>query len=164
VEKFSYAILRNFLLEDSGMRKGTAKWILFFLLTFTAGSFLFVSCGKKQTTQTAGPVTFDWDKGPTEIDAQVAKYPKQQQDTYNNIIKVKCIQCHSLARVLWAPYYDNATLTKIVTKMGNRPGSQVTNDEIPKVIDFLLYDHTQRQSEIEKTFQTNHWQVQPPVL
>lgn len=140
------------------------KWVLVVMASFIAGSLFFISCSKSQAPPAAGPVTFDWDKGPADIDVAVAKYPKDQQAVYNDVIKAKCTQCHPLGRVLWAPYYDEATWTKIVTKMANRPGSQVGNDDVSKVVKFLVYDHIQRKAAIEKAFQDNHWQTKDPVL
>src|SRR2546427_11211014 len=94
-----------------------------------AGGLFLVSCGNK-TQGNAPPVTFDWDKGAIEADAKVAGYPKDMQDTYNNILKAKCTQCHPLSRALWAPYYDEQVWSKIITKMSNRPGTQVGADEV----------------------------------
>lgn len=127
------------------------------------GAFWLTSCKKTQAPKLAAPVSFDWDKGPIEIDAQVAKYPKEYQATYNNIVKAKCTQCHPLSRSLWAPYYDEATWNKVVSKMANRPGSQVTTDEVAIVTKFFVYDHAKRKAEIEKMFQDNHWEKKEPV-
>jgi len=126
------------------------------------GAFWFTSCKKSPPPQTA-PVSFDWDKGPIEIDAQVAKYPKEYQTTYNNLIKAKCTQCHPLSRSLWAPYYDEATWKGVVSKMANRAGSQVTTGDVPAITKFFMYDHAKRKAEIEKMFQDNHWEKKDPV-
>jgi len=147
------------------------KWTLLFITVFFAGALAFVSCSKSSQAPStgttpangmSGTVSFDWDKGPTNIDAEVAKYPKDLQTTYNTIVKVKCSQCHPVARALWAPYYDQATWTKIINKMAHRAGSPVTDEEAAKVLKFVVYDHQHRQAEIEKMFQDNHWQKQQP--
>jgi hypothetical protein len=138
------------------------KKFIFLCACVLALGFLFVSCSKSSAP--SGPVTFDWDKGPVDtVEAEIAKYPKEYQDTYNNIIKTKCTACHSIARVLWAPYFDDDTWQKIVNKMANRPGSQVTQDDIGPIVKFIEYDHQQRKAEIEKEFQTQGWQQKPPV-
>lgn len=136
-----------------------------FLAVLFLGSVLFfVSCSKKEAPPVSIAPTFDWDGGPAEIDKAVASYPKEMQQTYNAVFKAKCSQCHTLARSLNAPYEDEATWTKVVTKMSNRPGSSVTSNEIGKIVKFLVYDHQKRQAEIEKLFADNHWTKRDPVL
>lgn len=137
------------------------KYAMLFITLFLSGSLLFVACSKKTAPPAAGPVSFDWDKGPSDID--VSKYPKDMQATYTNVIKAKCTQCHTLARVLWAPYTDEATWTKIVTKMANRPGSQVGTDDVAGIVKFIMYDRSQRSAAIDKMFQDSHWEKKDPV-
>lgn len=139
------------------------KWVVAFIAFCMAGGLLLSSCGGG--SKPAGPVTFDWDKADvTSAEAAIAKYPQQYQDTYNQIVKVKCTACHPVARVLYAPYYDSDTWTKIVNKMQSRPGSQVTAADVPKVLQFVEYDHQQRKADIDKMFADQHWQQKPPVL
>ncbi len=138
------------------------KWSLLLSALFFGGALFFVSCSKAPPPA-QGPVSFDWDKGPIEIDAAVAKYPKDMQKDYNDVFKAKCTQCHPLSRAIWAPYTDEATWTKIVNRMATRPGSQVSTEEVGALVKFLVYDHTQRKADIEKMFQDNHWEKKDPV-
>lgn len=137
-----------------------------FLAVLCLGFVLFLaSCSKKEApAPVSSDPTFDWDAGPADIDQAVKAYPKDIQATYNTVFKVKCNQCHTLARSINAPYYDEATWTKIVTKMSTRPGSPVTSGEISKLVKFLVYDHQKRKAEIEKLFADNHWTKRDPVL
>lgn len=135
------------------------KWGFFLAAMFLAGSLVFVSCSNKPNAPQK--VSFDWDKGPVDVD--VVKYPKDLQETYNSVFKAKCSACHSLARALWAPYYDEALWNKIVSKMANRPGSQVTLDDVPKITKLLVYDHTQRKDQIEKKFTEERWAKKDPI-
>jgi len=139
---------------------------VFSFFTVLTACLLFSSCAPKQTAAPPASMTaptFDWDKGPAEINAAVSHYPKPMQATYSKIFKAKCSMCHTLSRSIWAPYYDEALWKKIVGKMSTRPGSEVNPADADKIVKFLVFDHEQRKAEIEKQFQDNHWAKQDPV-
>lgn len=146
------------------------KLALWLVGIFFAGALLFISCKRKppevgpgSVSSAGGVVSFDWDRGPNQIDDAVKAYPSDMQATYNNVFKMKCSQCHPLARAIWAPYDDEALWKKIVTKMANRPGSAVTAEEADKILKFVVFDHNKRKSAIDKAFQDNHWQKKDPA-
>ena len=136
------------------------RWQMFFLSLALGAGLILSSCRKLEPT----PVTFDWDNGPTEIDAAtLAKYPPDIQATYNNVVKAKCVQCHKLSRSIWAPYYDQALWGTVINKMANRPGSQVETKDVDAIVKFMVHDHTQRKAAIEEMFTKQGWQKKDPV-
>ena len=142
------------------------KRIFLSVLCAVTGALILASCSKKPaatTTTTPGVISFPWDSG--EIagpEAIIAKYPAKMKNVYFKTMKTECSACHPIARYLYAPYFKGKIWDRIVYKMATRPGSPVTASQVPEILKFVKYDHTQRKTEILQQFTASNWQKVKP--
>lgn len=101
----------------------------------------------------APPATFPADKAPSTIN--VSKYPANMQKAYK-LLQERCTKCHNLGRSIFANKFGKATWEPIIKKMATRPGSDVTPEEEKVLLDFIVFDHDKRKTEINK-----FWTAQP---
>lgn len=136
------------------INKRFAIFITYILIT---GLLSACSGQKVETQQPVQTPTvqsfFVADKGPAAID--ISKYPKNKQQSYK-LFETHCSKCHSLARALNANIFGESNWGTVVHKMATRPGSDVKPEEEKQILDFIVYDHEQRKTEIER-----FWAFQP---
>ena len=87
------------------------------------------------------------DKGVDTIN--VSKYPKDMQERYA-LVKTKCSQCHSLARVINSSYALPDEWSRYVKRMRRKPSSHISSDEAKAIFDFLAFDSQQRKADLIK--------------
>ena len=88
---------------------------------------------------------FLFDKGSKVID--VSKYSPAMRQAYL-LFRDKCSLCHTIARPINAPYALPEEWQKIVTKMRQKPDSEIDPAAAVKIYEFLVYDSAQRKQNL----------------
>lgn len=117
-----------------------------FLALFTSGLFAVQGANAQQ-------LTYPEDKGPAKIN--VSKYPANMQKAYKLLLD-RCAKCHTQARYVNSNKFGKAAWEPVMHKMATRPGSDVTPQEEKVLLDFVVFDHDKRKTEINK-----FWAAQP---
>ena len=86
------------------------------------------------------------EQGPATID--VSKYPQKIQDIYTDIFSQKCMQCHRLSRPINSDFALPSEWESYVKLMSHKPGSNITNGDARKIVDFLIYDSSVRKKAL----------------
>ena len=86
------------------------------------------------------------EQGPATID--VSKYPQKIQDIYTDIFSQKCMQCHRLSRPINSDFVLPSEWENYVKLMSHKPGSNITNGDARKIVDFLIYDSSVRKKAL----------------
>lgn len=87
------------------------------------------------------------DAGVDSID--VSKYPKEMQEKYE-VVKAKCAQCHSMARVINSEYALSDEWKRYIKRMRRKPGSKIKKADAKAIWEFLVYDSKQRKADLIK--------------
>lgn len=115
-----------------------------FLALFISGLFAVQGANAQQ-------LTYPEDKGPAKIN--VSKYPADKQKAYK-LFQERCTKCHNAGRSLFANKFGKATWEPVMKKMATRPGSDVTPEEEKVLLDFVVFDHDKRKTDITKFWST----------
>ena len=86
------------------------------------------------------------EQGPSTID--VSKYPKKIQDIYVQDFSQKCMMCHSLSRPINSNFVLPSEWENYVKRMKSMPGSNISNGDAGKIVDFLIYDSSVRKKAV----------------
>jgi hypothetical protein len=86
------------------------------------------------------------EQGPSSID--VSNYPQKIQDIYTDIFSQKCMQCHRLSRPINSDFVLPSEWENYVKLMSHKPGSNITNGDARKIVDFLIYDSSVRKKAL----------------
>jgi len=87
------------------------------------------------------------DNGVDTID--VSKYSKEMQEKYE-VVKDKCAQCHSLARVINSNYALSDEWKRYIKRMRRKPGSKIKKSQAKEIWEFLVYDSKERKADLIK--------------
>lgn len=87
------------------------------------------------------------DDGVDSID--VSSYPKEMQMKYE-VVKDKCGQCHSLARVINSNYALDDEWKRYIKRMRRKPGSKIKKSQAKEIWEFLVYDSKIRKADLIK--------------
>ncbi len=91
-----------------------------------------------------------WDLGPDTID--ISSYPPDIQ-SYFEVFKQKCGNCHTIARPLNSPYATPEEWNTYVNKMMRKPGAGINKEQARQIFKFLVYD-----SKVRKLSDPDAWE------
>lgn len=91
-----------------------------------------------------------WDLGPDTVD--ISGYPLDIQ-SYFEVFKEKCGNCHSIARPLNAPFATPEEWNTYVNKMMRKPGAGINKEQAKQIFKFLAYD-----SKVRKLSNPDAWE------
>lgn len=125
------------------------------LLPITAGLFIILAAiflgssrmmaKDEEPSDSSGFETLD--AGLDTID--VSKYTEEMQAKYE-VVKEKCGQCHSMARVINSDYALDDEWKRYIKRMRRKPGSKIKKAQAKEIWEFLVYDSRQRKADLIK--------------
>jgi len=77
---------------------------------------------------------------------EVARLPPEMRDDYA-IFADRCSKCHSLARPLTSGIDDDEYWRRYVARMKRQPSSGITEDDTPRILNFLYYYSAQLRAK-----------------
>jgi len=87
------------------------------------------------------------DSGVDTID--ISGYKEGMAAKYE-VVKAKCGECHSMARVINSNYALPDEWKRYIKRMRRKPGAKIKKSEAKDIWEFLVYDSKQRKSDLIK--------------
>lgn len=125
------------------------------LLPITAGLFIILAAillgsGQMMAEDEEPSDSSGFEALDTGVDTiDVSKYPKEMQAKYE-VVKAKCGQCHSMARVINSEYALEDEWKRYIKRMRRKPGSKIKKAQAKEIWEFLVYDSKQRKADLIK--------------